>query len=73
MAPGSAAEGSKRFLLDCIDFDAEDGLGNMQEWVPLVYPDANAAVPYVLIRLPSNPELPPAPTRVWKAGDRCEV
>ena len=73
VAPGSAAEGGKRFLLDCLDFDAEEGPGNMQEWVPLVYPDANTAVPYVLIKLPSDPERPPAPTREWKAGDRCEV
>ena len=72
-APGSAAEGCKRFLLECTDFDAEEGSGNLQEWVPLVYPDANAAVPYVLVRLPIEPQRPPAPIKEWKAGDRCEV
>ncbi len=71
---GSAAEGGRRFLLDCTDFDADrDNQGNLQEWVPLVYPDANRAVPYVMIRLPLQPERPPAPNNAWKKGDRVEV
>ncbi len=74
MAAGSAAEGGRRFLLECIDFDADtEGQGNRQEWVPLVYPDANGAVPHVMIRLPLQPERPPAPDTAWKEGDRVEV
>lgn len=73
---GSAAEGGRRFLLDCTDFDADTdrpGGGNWQEWVPLVYPDANGRVPYVLIRLPLQPQRPPTPDGAWKQGDRVEV
>ena len=71
---GSAAEGGLRFLLDCTDFDGDrDNQGNLQEWVPLVYPDANSAVPYVMIRLPLQPQRPPAPDHAWKKGDRVEV
>ncbi|KAL0043422.1 hypothetical protein WJX79_004401 [Trebouxia sp. C0005] len=70
---GSAAEGGRRFLLDCTDFDGDrDNQSNLQEWVPLVYPDANSAVPYVMIRLPLQPERPPAPDHAWKKGDRVE-
>ncbi|DBA73519.1 TPA: hypothetical protein ACH3X1_011542 [Trebouxia sp. C0004] len=70
---GSAAEGGRRFLLDCADFDADrDQKGNLQEWVPLVYPDANSAVPYVMVRLPLQPQRPPAPNHAWKKGDRVE-
>lgn len=73
---GSAAEGGRRFLLDCTDFDADTdraGGGNWQEWVPLVYPDANGSVPYVLVRLPLQPQRPPTPDGAWKKGDRVEV
>ena len=71
---GSAAEGGRCFLLDCTDFDADRaGLGNWQEWVPLIYPDANGTVPYVLIRLPLQPDRPPTPDAAWKKGDRVEV
>ena len=74
MEAGSAAEGGRRFLLDCTDFDDDrDSQGNLQEWVPLVYPDANSAVPYVMIRLPLQPQRPPAPDQPWKKGDRVEV
>ena len=89
MAAGSAAEGGRRFLLECLDFDAPNqgqgqeqgtqlqgqgiGQGTLREWVPLVYPDANGNVPHVMIRLPLQPERPPAPERAWKKGDRVEV
>ena len=74
MAAGSAAEGGRRFLLECTDFDAnKEGQGHLQEWVPLVYPDANGTVPYVMVRLPLQPERPPAPDKAWKPGDRVEV
>ena len=76
MSAGSAAEGGRRFLLDCTDFDANSQhpeRGNRQEWVPLVYPDESAAIPYVLIRLPLQPERPPAADKAWRAADRVEV
>lgn len=76
MAAGSAAEGGRRFLLDCTDFDADSArpqLGNHQDWVPLVYPDANGGVPHVMIRLPLHPARPPTADKRWKRGDRVEV
>ena len=76
MAAGSAAEGGHRFLLDCTDFDADSAhpeLGNHQDWVPLVYPDANGAVAHVMIRLPLHPARPPTADKKWKRGDRVEV
>lgn len=76
MAAGSAAEAGRRFLLDCTDFDADSARpeqGNLQDWVPLVYPDANGAVPHVMIRLPLQPERPPTADKKWKQGDRVEV
>ena len=62
--------------MDCTDFDANSvrpDEGNLRDWVPLVYPDANASVPHVMLRLPLQPERPPTADKKWKQGDRVEV